>query len=33
MDIFTIYPGHGPIVEEYGKNHVLQSYKNIQSMM
>jgi len=33
LDIIHLYPGHGPIVEEYGKNHVLQSYKNIQSMM
>ena len=32
LDVIDLYPGHGPIVEEYGKDHVLNSLRNIQSM-
>jgi len=32
LDVKYLYPGHGPIVEEYEKDHVLNSLRNIQSM-
>lgn len=32
LDVKYLYPGHGPIVEGYGKDHVLNSLRNIQSM-
>jgi len=33
LDVKDLYPGHGPVVETVGKDHVLQSFRNIQSMM
>ena len=33
LDVICLYPGHGPIVEENGKTHVMRSFQNIQSMM
>ena len=32
LDIKNLYPGHGPTVEDYGKDHVLKSFRNIKSM-
>ena len=32
LDVKYLYPGHGPIVEEYGKDHLLNSFRSIQSM-
>ena len=32
LDVKDLYPGHGPTVETYGKDHILKSYKNIQSL-
>ena len=33
LDVKDLYPGHGPVVETVGKDHVLQSFRNIQSMV
>jgi hydroxyacylglutathione hydrolase len=33
LDVSCLYPGHGPIVEHHGKNHVLDSLQNIQSLV
>ena len=33
LDIKNLYPGHGPTVEEFGKDHVMKSFRNIQSMI
>jgi glyoxylase-like metal-dependent hydrolase (beta-lactamase superfamily II) len=33
LDIQDLYPGHGPIIKEYAKEHVLKSYQIIQSLM
>jgi len=33
LNVKNLYPGHGPIVEDYGKDHVLNSFRNIQSMV
>ncbi len=32
LDVKNLYSGHGPIVEEYGKDHMLNSLRNIHSM-
>ena len=32
LDVKDLYPGHGPTVETHGKDHILKSYKNIQSL-
>jgi hydroxyacylglutathione hydrolase len=32
LDIKNLYPGHGPIVEGHGKDHVLQALVNIRSL-
>jgi hydroxyacylglutathione hydrolase len=31
LDITNLYPGHGPIVEHQGKDHVREALRNIQS--
>lgn len=33
LDVKDLYPGHGSIVETFGKEHVLKSFRNIQMMM
>lgn len=33
LTVKTLYPGHGPIVETNGSNHVAQSLYNIRSLM
>jgi hydroxyacylglutathione hydrolase len=33
LDIQNLYPGHGSIVEQQGKNHVLKTLHNIRSLM
>lgn len=33
LDVNDLYAGHGPIVENHAKEHVMKSYSNIQSMM
>jgi hydroxyacylglutathione hydrolase len=33
LEIRNLYPGHGPVVECQGKAHVLDSLRNIQSMV
>jgi len=33
LDITNLYPGHGPIVEQHGKYHVLKTLHNIRSLM
>ncbi len=33
LDIKNLYPGHGPIVEECGKDHVKAALSNIRSLM
>jgi hydroxyacylglutathione hydrolase len=33
LDITNLYPGHGPIVEESGKDHVKAALSNIRSLM
>jgi hydroxyacylglutathione hydrolase len=33
LDIQNLYPGHGPFVEDHGKNHVLKALYNIQSLI
>jgi glyoxylase-like metal-dependent hydrolase (beta-lactamase superfamily II) len=33
LDVINLYPGHGPIVESNAKDHVIQSYKSIQSLI
>jgi hydroxyacylglutathione hydrolase len=32
LDVKNLYPGHGPIVEQQGKNHVLQALSSIRSL-
>jgi hydroxyacylglutathione hydrolase len=33
LEVQSLYPGHGPIVEHKGKQHVNQSLKNIRSLV
>ena len=33
LEIKNLYPGHGPIVESHGKEHVVESLRNIQSLV
>ena len=33
LDVKNLYPGHGPIVESHGKDHVIEALRNIQSLM
>lgn len=33
LDVQSLYPGHGPIVEHHGKDHVAQALCNIRSLM
>lgn len=33
FDVHDLYPGHGPIVEQHGAEHVLKSLHNIQSLV
>lgn len=33
LDIESLYPGHGPIVEHQGKDHVFKALRNIQTLM
>lgn len=33
LDIENLYPGHGPIVEHQGKDHVIKALKNIQMLV
>lgn len=33
LDVDTLYPGHGPIVEHQGKDHVLKALRNIQTLV
>ncbi len=33
LDVVDLYPGHGPIVERYGKDHVSKSFRNIQMLI
>ncbi|MBN2599041.1 MAG: MBL fold metallo-hydrolase [Candidatus Thermoplasmatota archaeon] len=33
LDVNSLYPGHGPIVERDGNNHVRQALDNIQSLI
>jgi glyoxylase-like metal-dependent hydrolase (beta-lactamase superfamily II) len=33
LNVKDLYPGHGPVVEGYGKDHVARSYQNIQTLI
>jgi hydroxyacylglutathione hydrolase len=33
LDVKSLYPGHGPIIETNGKDHVLQSLRSIRSLV
>jgi len=33
LDIHNLYPGHGPIVEHQGKDHVLKALQSIQTLV
>ena len=33
LDITNLYPGHGPIVEQHAKHHLLKTLHNIHSLM
>jgi len=33
IDIKNLYPGHGPIIEQQGKSHILKTLHNIRSLM
>jgi hydroxyacylglutathione hydrolase len=33
LEVKSLYPGHGPIVEQHGKDHVLKALSSIRSLM
>jgi glyoxylase-like metal-dependent hydrolase (beta-lactamase superfamily II) len=33
LEVKNLYPGHGPIIEAYGMDHVLKAFRSIQSLV